>query len=364
MDTYIVLGTGYGDEGKGLVTDSLCLEPSKSLVIRFNGGQQAGHTVHDKKYGSHVFSSYGAGTFRKAHTFTSRYCTVDLEASINERNVLRDKGLDPILYVDRACPITTMFDVAWNKAMERTRRHGSVGMGFGSTLQREQDFYKLQVFDLSNKKVLESKLRLIVRYYNDKAYEKRHVLGTLYFSELENSSEWIEHFLDVTVPDYLSGIETPRSLQSIITQSYDRIIFEGAQGIMLDMDHGFFPHVTRSNTTSKNAINIIKELGLREVSTAYVTRAYKTRHGNGPMADEREILLKNNEEETNVQDDYQGNFRKGLLDIDELKYAIDCDKIYNYTWSSSIVVTCMDQIVGKNVFIDNGEEKEGDGGDE
>jgi len=71
----IVVGLGYGDEGKGLTTDFLCGQSKFPLVIRFNGGHQAGHTVVTKDGVRHVFSSFGAGTLRNAPTYWSRYCT-------------------------------------------------------------------------------------------------------------------------------------------------------------------------------------------------------------------------------------------------------------------------------------------------
>jgi adenylosuccinate synthase len=82
-----VLGAGFGDEGKGLVTDWLCRSCAKPLVIRFCGGQQAGHTVAANGL-RHVFSNFGAGTLRGVPTYFSRFCTIDPVGMINELNAV------------------------------------------------------------------------------------------------------------------------------------------------------------------------------------------------------------------------------------------------------------------------------------
>jgi adenylosuccinate synthase len=137
-------------------------------------------------------------------------------------------------------------------------------------------------------------------------------------------------------------------------------IFEGSQGILLDADYGFFPHVTRSNTTSKNAIEMIRKIGIpienNTIRTYYITRAYQTRHGNGYMTNEGldTSYIKENPNETNVAG-FQGEFRKTVLDIDLLKYAVNCDGYYNSIGRKSIVITCLDQVPDDIPVTINGE---------
>ena len=107
---------------------------------------------------------------------------------------------------------------------------------------------------------------------------------------------------------------------------------------MLDMDFGFFPHVTRSNTTTKNAIAIYPA---QEVY--YVTRSYSTRHGNGPLPNEQILELKNNEAETNKSHKYQGEFRTAPLSPELINYALDCDNNYSSKLKKNLVITCVDQ---------------------
>lgn len=325
MSVKVVLGAGFGDEGKGSVTAYLVSRSIRPLVVRFNGGHQAGHTVvqGDKH---HVFSSFGSGTLKGVPTFWSKYCTVEPTGLLNEYYTLKTKGVNPILYIDPLCPITTPYDIEHNRRRERLHQHGSVGLGFGTTIQRQESTDKLYLKDIFNDTVFKYKLRRVGEFHGFKPEYgisgMRRFMDSIH--ELK-SSDWFK----VEVPNF---------------KNYVDIVFEGAQGILLDQDHGFFPHVTRSYTTSRNAMEIIKEFNLSEPEIHYVTRSYQTRHGNGPMTNENLVLdLVNTENETNVEDEYQGIFRKSILDVDLLKYAIESDRAVNGRYSSVLNITCLDQ---------------------
>jgi adenylosuccinate synthase len=116
---------------------------------------------------------------------------------------------------------------------------------------------------------------------------------------------------------------------------------------MLDMDHGVFPNVTYANTTSKNAIKYVKRFGLAP-EIFYVTRCYSTRHGNGWMPNENAPELINTEEEINVYNEWQTDFRIGEIDYDLLNQAIRFDQLYydkDYI-RANLVMGCMDQRPG------------------
>jgi adenylosuccinate synthase len=117
---------------------------------------------------------------------------------------------------------------------------------------------------------------------------------------------------------------------------------------MLDQDFGYFPNVTRGSTTSKNAFKLIKSIQMNpsNADVYYVTRAYATRHGNGELANEGmdTSYIKDNPLETNVLGEFQGHFRKAPLDLEALRYAISCDKTFNQCGSSSLAMTCIDQV--------------------
>ena len=118
MKTQLVLGLGYGDEGKGLTTDFLCRQAHHPLVIRFSGGHQAGHTVVDASGKRHVFSSIGAGSMAGAATYWSRYCAFAPENFWKEYQAFVGAGASPAptIYLDALAQVTTPYDVYHNRA--------------------------------------------------------------------------------------------------------------------------------------------------------------------------------------------------------------------------------------------------------
>ena len=140
MISKVIIGAGFGDCGKGLVTNFLVFDLKSTLVVRFSGGQQAGHTVVEKGI-RHVFSNFGSGTLKGIPTYWSRFCTVDPIGIVNEMADLIKKGVDPILFIDPSCPITTPYDVMHNQRTDND--NGTCGVGVGTTWQREQDHYYL-----------------------------------------------------------------------------------------------------------------------------------------------------------------------------------------------------------------------------
>ena len=306
----IVLGLGFGDEGKGVTTSFLCSQLNNPIVVRFNGGHQAGHTVFSNGV-RHVFSNFGSGTLDGHPTLWSHFCTFSPESFLKERLELNN----PEFYIHALCPVTTPYDILFNRQNNKTLVHGSCGVGFGATLKRQEAGFKLFVQDLFYDKILFEKLNNIAKFY-----------------QLEN--------LDIN--PYLDSILMVRKFINLvfdysILQKFNPV-FEGAQGILLDMDFGFFPNVTPSNTTSKNALAIYPS---QEIY--YVSRTYQTRHGNGFMSNEHLIPeLSNFENETNVLNEHQGKFRKSILDLDLLNYSLQCDNHFSDGLKKNLVITCAD----------------------
>jgi adenylosuccinate synthase len=325
MRNKIVIGLMFGDEGKGLATSSLCSEDPSTIVVRFNGGHQAGHTVVYDGI-RHVFSSFGSGTLQDVPTYWSKYCTFYPTAFLNELDVLLKKkpDLKVKFYLDPLSPITTPYDIWSNQSDDKNVSHGSVGVGFGKTIKRNEDFYKLHAMDMKYPDVLKAKLMNIAKYY-----------GREYIED-----EVREFLLDCQILLNLVEIK-----DSSVILDYDSIVFEGAQGVLLDQEFGFFPNVTRSNTTSKNAIEILKDLGIDDdLHIYYVTRSYQTRHGNGYMSQEGNVIIKNNEDETNVDHTFQGKFRTGKIDPDLLRYALECEAQHSRYQYHHLFITCLDQV--------------------
>lgn len=317
----IVIGLNYGDEGKGLTTSFLCSKSKNPIVVRFNGGHQAGHTVsHEGK--RHVFSSFGSGTLQNVPTYWSSYCTFSPTAFLNELESLVAKSIKvPDFYLDPLCPITTPYDFYSNREDSKNVSHGTVGVGFGTTLKRHENFYKLYAQDMFYPEVFKAKLKNIAKYYNMEDFDIAPFLA------------------DVSI---ITTTGIVKLTDKRILLNYSDVIFEGAQGVLLDMDFGFFPNVTRSNTTSKNALEISEDSD-NSNEIYYITRSYLTRHGAGFLPGEKKLPLFNNELETNVSHDFQGNFRTAELDLDLLNYSLKCDSHFSRGQNKNLVITCMDQ---------------------
>ncbi len=347
MNIKIVLGLGYGDEGKGATVNSLIHNPSNTIVVRFNGGHQVGHTVNNNGI-SHAFSNFGSGTLKGVSTYWSEFCTINPLGIKKEGDELREKGVNPMLYINANAMVTTPYDIFMNKRDSRNMSHGTVGVGFGKTIQRNEDHYHLYVRDLIYPTIRNEKIRMIAEnYYNLN-------------QELINSvKEAMEAYYEAC-EDMLNRYQIVNSINQVVGS--EDLIFEGGQGIMLDMDYGFFPHVTRSNTTSKNAISIFNQLHRKDeydIETFYVTRAYQTRHGNGFMSNENldNSYIQINPDETNKNDGAQGVFRRAMLDLNQLRYALECDAYHNHPDSiKSLVVTCLDHTNNEVMITNNGKE--------
>lgn len=327
MSTRAVIGLGFGDEGKGVTTEYLCAQdPANTIVVRFSGGHQAGHKVI-KGNVEHIFSSFGAGTLSGCPTYWSKNCTFEPVAFCKEYLALRKKGIQPTVYIHPHCPVTTIYDVFANRSSIEVE-HGTTGTGFFRTRKRHfVDGLKLQVADLWKMFAIRRRGRLeeIKKYYNIKE-ELREEL----FDEAVKmvQSLFAEGRINITpnIPDYKN------------------IVFEGSQGLMLDEHIGYMPHCTPSDVTPK----AILDLGHKLDEVYLVTRAYQTRHGNGPMTNEQfpTMQLKNNEKETNVDHKYQGKFRTTILDLDQLIHAKTngIDAVVPKSTKVNLVITCMDQL--------------------
>jgi adenylosuccinate synthase len=329
MRAKAVIGLGFGDEGKGLVTDYLCSQADKPLVIRFSGGQQAGHTVVNNGV-RHVFSNFGAGTLQGAASYFSRFCTIDPIGIVNELDCLLDKGVRPLLFIDAACPVTTPYDVAFN---QRHHQHGTCGVGVGDTINREACFYSLTFEDLFYPWVLKTRLQLIQQFYADCGHVE------------------LDAFLQCC--DLICHCKYVEKSDGIPAWDYSDYIFEGSQGLLLDQHYGFFPYVTRANTGTKNVLSL---LGQHDLSFYLVTRAYQTRHGKGVMSnDQLPHNIQANPLETNVPNFYQGEFRRALLDVSLLEYAMRKDALIRASDNRHLVVTCLDHVPGEYRFSYHGE---------
>jgi adenylosuccinate synthase len=351
MEILAVVGANYGDEGKGLVTDYLSRE--HSLVVRYNGGAQAGHTVVTPSGRRHVFHHIGSGTFRGADTFLSKYFIINPTVFAKECKELKDVVLnaqdyEPLqfdVFVDNAAPVTTPFDMMLNQAIEAKRgnsRHGSCGFGINETVVRHASEFPISALDLCVTKTLRYTLEAIQDRYVPRRAEQ---LG-LTEDDLKRfpfRESWV-------IDDYLKDVEffcksTRLNDWTWVSNQYEHIVFEGAQGLRLDRDSTDFPYVTNSKTGISNILDMLLEVGIKEpLKVHYVTRSYTTRHGAGPLLHELQTPYKGIKDETNIPNPFQGTLRFGILDYQRLERSIRKDSARHLNVWPKLVITCMDQI--------------------
>ncbi len=227
-------------------------------------------------------------------------------------------------------------------------KHGSCGVGFNETITRclyGKDF-GLYASELSSPDIVKEKLCLIRDRYVPLRLAQLGIskISTAYEELLRNDGVILCYLVDVA--DMLRNV---RVCDAGIMFEYESILFEGAQGLLLDQAHEYFPHVTRSNTGIKNMVELLKLAGLTHEDTEviYVTRAYMTRHGAGPFPTELpEKPYPRIEDRTNVPNPYQDTLRYGLLDLDALAKTIrqDLKNAGGVNCIPRLAVTCMDQL--------------------
>jgi adenylosuccinate synthase len=344
-----VIGANFGDEGKGLAVHTLVARDPDAAVIRFNGGAQAGHTVVAEDGRRHVFSHFGAGAFLGAVTFLSRFFVVQPPIFAREAAELAGIRVKPVVFVDPDAQVTTPFDVFINQWVEETRggvRHGSVGIGFGETIERFELGYPLAVRDLGDDKYI---MEILTRIRDVWLPLRLAKLGVQFTAERQNAAAD-----PAVMRQYLEQIHilrqntSPAPIDAVLTSK--NIVFEGAQGLLLDMDRGLkFPYVTRSNTGLKNVLTLATDAGIEHLDAIYMTRAYLTRHGAGPLPNEvPKLAFADVVDPTNLPNPWQGALRFAPLDLDFLRTMIAEDlsdaAATGVEVDAGIGVTCVDQI--------------------
>lgn len=344
MKARAVIGANFGDEGKGLMTDYLVNKHQSDLVVRFNGGGQAGHTVTTPDGRRHVFSHFGSGAFTGAATLLSRFFIVNPLTFIKERKELALKApVNLTVKIDINASVSTPFDMLLNQMVEQKRggkRHGSCGLGIGETIERGEQFFNLTMLNLTDEWMLRN---LLLKIRDVWVPIRKAQLGLSDdFDHIIYSDDLIENYLS-DVRYLLNNTESVNDVD-VIKQAFNPI-FEGAQGLLLDQDHEYFPHVTRSSTGIKNVLKLIGA-NFEELEVVYMTRSYLTRHGAGPLKNElSEKPFEKIVDQTNIPNDWQGTLRFAYLDLDLLKKTIINDLLTNHYHkiTPSVGITCLDQ---------------------
>lgn len=329
----VVIGANYGDEGKGLATDYFSKQAKEngkeSLNVLFNGSCQRGHTVELPNGKRHVFHHLGSGTLQGADTYFDRNFIVNPIFFVNEYIELQKKKIcyAPKVYIHSDCRLATPFDSIINQIVELSRgdnRHGSCGFGVWETQKRyENKMWNIPYgkFMFAPRWIKKHYLSLVAQKYVPERLKEYGIINipTNYQKYISDKT-----FIDNLIDRYLYDLDLMHQICELATfkeiqLKYNYIIFEGAQGLMLDEDNVTeYPNVTASSTTPIIPLRLIKGYNY-DVEVCYITRSYLTRHGAGkfPQECKKEEINPAIEDKTNLYNSSQGHIRYGKLDIDE-----------------------------------------------
>lgn len=277
----VVLGTQWGDEGKGKVVD-LLTERAK-YVVRYQGGHNAGHTlvINGEKTVLHLIPS---GILRENVTsIIANGVVLAPDALMREMTELEDRGI-PVrerLLLSEACPLILPYHVALDNAREKARGAkaiGTTGRGIGPAYEDKVARRGLRVGDLFNKETFAVKLKEIMEYHNFQLVNYYKVEAVDYQTVLDEV---------MAVADIITAMVV--DVADLLNKAHKKgefVMFEGAQGTLLDIDHGTYPYVTSSNTTA-GGVATGSGVGPRCVDYVLgIVKAYSTRVGAGPFPTE------------------------------------------------------------------------------
>ena len=325
----IIVGANYGDEGKGTVTAHYAKHSANALNILTNGGAQRGHSIVSE-HGSHTFQHFGSGTYYGAANYYSRFFILNPMQFAKEYEALVVKP--SVIYRHEDCRWSTPYDMMANAITEALAgRKASCGMGIWNTIRRHRDTETVG-FDRFCGMDLSEKLGYIdsVRHY----YENMLDIPTSWL-RVWRSHDLKLHFIDDC--DLMLANTAVLGCRELADRHTD-LIFENGQGLLLCDTGKDTADTTPSDTGLKNAISILKDMGVMDengkavgdsiITAHYVTRPYLTRHGDGGMENESKRTIISDgvaEDRTNHYNQYQGIFRYGKLDIGSLKERIEAN---------------------------------------
>ena len=317
MRTIAVIGKNFGDEGKGFTCSRLASSLKNALIIKHNGGGQAGHTVEDPE-GKWRFIHHQIGAGAEYHVptlFADSFMPDLFQLDKEVKEFTKLFGFRPILYSEKNVRVTTVEDVLLNMGAEVARgknRHGSCGMGIEECVQRNAAGYGITVEELAgwSKQDLLDRLKQIRKEYTERRAKILGIYPSNPYYEMLYNETVLENFVEEVKENVklLKLVDADR----IWLEEYQHLIFETGQGLLLDQDYeAYAPHLTSSKTGIHNPAIFLEKRGLSLEEAIYVTRPYVTRHGNGPLPCEvnRSELPGVGEDLTNQPNEWQGTLR-------------------------------------------------------
>ena len=336
MSTTVVLGAQWGDEGKGKVTDFFA--SSADLVVRFQGGNNAGHTIVVGEDKIALSLTPSGVLYPNCVPVIGSGCVVDLGFLKKELEMLNEKNISTEnLALSANAHVIMPYHKILDELIEESlgdKKIGTTKKGIGPCYADKIQRYGIRVQDLLDDSVFAEKL-------NSNLNEKNNLLTKIYNHDPLSADEIIEEFSEYKemVQQHIS--DTSLLISNAIKENKS-ILFEGAQGTLLDIDHGTYPFVTSSNTSAANAAtgSGIGPLNLDRV--VGVTKAYISRVGSGPFITEQENEIGDYLIEKGAEFGVVTGRRRrcGWLDLISLKYSVRVNSL------SELFITKLDVLSG------------------
>ena len=374
MRTIAVIGKNFGDEGKGFTCSRLASSLKNALIIKHNGGGQAGHTVEDPE-GKWRFIHHQIGAGAEYHVptlFADSFMPDLFQLGKEVKEFTELFGFQPILYSEKNVRVTTVEDVLLNMGAEVARgknRHGSCGMGIEECVQRNAAGYGVTVEELAgwSKQDLVDRLKQIRKEYTGRRAKILGIYPSNPYYEMLNNETVLENFV-IKVKENVKLLKLVNADRKWL-EKFQHLIFETGQGLLLDQDYeAYAPHLTSSKTGIHNSAVFLEKRGLSLEEAIYVTRPYVTRHGNGPLPCEVDPseLSGVGEDLTNQPNEWQGTLRYAKHESLEAFFApilrdrdsVDCLEHMGETKRPkhpklSILVTQLSE-TGNQLYFDEG----------
>ncbi len=313
----VILGTQWGDEGKGKIVDLLAKQ--NDYVVRFHGGNNAGHTiiVNGKKYPLHLIPS---GILQSSTSCViANGVVIDLEVLVSEIKMIEEDSvkLKDRLFISERCHLILPYHKALDIAFENARgkdKLGTTARGIGPAYADKVSYNGIRIYELKNWDLFVEKFKFQAKIKNKilKTFKVKPIVVEKELTKLKKLREIILPFIS----------DTFRILQDAIAEN-KKILMEGAQAVMLDTDFSPYPFSTASNTVP-GAVNTGSGIPVQKISTIVgVVKAYTSRVGSGPLPTELDGPLANQIRETGGEyGTTTGRPRRvGWLDLEAVKFA-------------------------------------------
>ena len=334
----LILGLQWGDEGKGKIVDALA--ETAEAVCRFQGGHNAGHTLKVDGV-QKVLHLVPSGILHPSvHCVLGNGIVLSLSALAKEIKELQESEINfkDRFYVSEDCALILPTHIAIDKVRDKSEGIGTTGRGIGPAYEDKIARRAVRFGDLKDPQELEVKLSKLVNYHNQ-------ILENLYGAQPIKYEDVLEELTGIIDLYNKYNCKTQDLLKLWIKQG-KKILFEGAQGSMLDIDHGSYPYVTSSNTTA-GGLSSGLGVGPRYLDSIIgITKAYTTRVGEGPFA--TELFDSNAEQLAKVGHEFGATTgrprRCGWLDLKALETIVFINSVSNLCLTKLDVLDSFEEI--------------------